>query len=411
MISRPRTILALAATAMFVSASEAHAGTITAQGNVAALTDVAQLQGIVGTASFDEADTGTIPLDQYTPLGMTFHTGPLSAIVPGVATVGSAVQPSYQVIGAYFPDPIAGGAISEEAFAFKGGAVTFTMPITQFGLTASNNGKQYITAWDGNGAMIGQVTWTPNGDAAFVGIDTQGVPIGLLTYGNDNLFAGATYDIGGLSIYSDTWIWAGIPCQADAECEVDRDVCTDDLCLDEVCQHPLNTAACDDADACTAMDQCNAGECLGAPVDCDDDDPCTVEQCDVALGCVIEAMPGCCTSDRECMPGEICQLGSNSCIPDPGGDETTTTDDGESTSGESSTSDEGSTGEEDSTGDTGESSTLGDDEIGDDASTLDTFGGGESTDGCGCSAAPPRGLGSGWCGLALLAGIRRRREP
>lgn len=85
----------------------------------------------------------------------------------------------------------------------------------RIGLTASNNGIQYLTVWDTAGYIIGQVTWNPDYTAsAFVGLDTGDVPIGFVSYGNDDLWNGQEYTSGGDSIYSDTWTWSG-PCGND----------------------------------------------------------------------------------------------------------------------------------------------------------------------------------------------------
>lgn len=433
----------------------ASAGTITAQGNVTALTNVNELQGIVGTATYDEgANNAQVPLGQYTPMGMTFFTGPLVNILAGVITGGNASQPLYQTGNNYFPAPIAGGGVAQNAFTFFGGAVKFAQPVTQFGLTASRNGTQYITVWNMQGQMIGQVTWQPNNDSAFVGIDTNGVPIGMLTFGNDNLWGGGSYDIGGSTIISDHWIWAlGTPCQTDADCMDDQNpctlsqcsngaclypadpqgicpddgnLCTTDECQNGACIHFDNNDPCDDADACTDFDTCVNGECNGVDIECNDMNLCSVDSCDSMIGCVNEFQPGCCLSDEDCPDGQICLLGSNSCIPDPdpdtGSETTTDTTTGDTTSDTSestgdagdtteSTSEAGDTTGETSSGDTGgdsESSSAGNDEVG----GLDTFGGVEPEDGCACST-DQRGGGAlaGMLGLVLLAGVRRRRGP
>jgi MYXO-CTERM domain-containing protein len=435
----------------------AFAGTITTQGNVSALTNVNQLQGIVGTATYDEgAANQGVPLGQYTPMGMTFYTGLLVNILAGVNTGGSASQPLYQTGNNYFPAPIAGGGIAQNAFTYFGGAVKFSQPVTQFGLTASRNGTQYITVWNTNGQMIGQVTWQPNNDAAFVGIDTNGVPIGMLTYGNDNLWAGGSFDIGGSTIISDHWIWAlGVPCQSDADCMDDNNpctatqcsngaclypadpqgicpddgnLCTTDECQNGACIHWDNNDPCDDADACTDFDTCDNGECNGVDIECNDANLCSVDSCDSMIGCVNEFQPGCCLSDEDCPDGQICLLGSNSCIPDPNPDtgsdtSTDTTSEGTTDTTSESTSDPGDTTSESTSegGDTSESSSGNGESVGegesagegnDELGGLDTFGGVEPEDGCGCTT-DQRGGGAlaSLFGLALLAGVRRRRDP
>ncbi|MBW2458338.1 MAG: hypothetical protein JRI68_27795 [Deltaproteobacteria bacterium] len=58
---------------------------------------------------------------------------------------------------------------------------TFSGFVDQVGLTASTNGNQYLTVWDMSCPMIGQVNWVPGGNSSFIGIDTGGVTIGMLT--------------------------------------------------------------------------------------------------------------------------------------------------------------------------------------------------------------------------------------
>lgn len=186
----------------------ANAGTLTAAGAVKALDDRAQIRGVVGTANFDEGPTtGLLPTGTYADRGLTWRTGPLRTILPGCVNDGTAHPPSYGTF-AYFPDPIAGGGMHNGQSILYGGVVTFSVPVTQVGLTASTNGTQHLTAWDRSGAMIGQVTWAPAEDSAFVGIDTLGVPIAMIAYGNQDVWAGQDYEVGGATIISDSWIWA-----------------------------------------------------------------------------------------------------------------------------------------------------------------------------------------------------------
>ncbi|MEO2136771.1 MAG: hypothetical protein ABGY28_04855, partial [bacterium] len=74
----------------------------------------------------------------------------------------------------------------------------------------------------------------------------------------------------------------------------DANGCTDDFCNSiDGCINASNVALCDDSDACTTLDTCSGGSCVGgvAPV-CDDGFFCTgVESCDTALGCQDNADP------------------------------------------------------------------------------------------------------------------------
>jgi hypothetical protein len=69
--------------------------------------------------------------------------------------------------------------------------------------------------------------------------------------------------------------------------------CTLDYCdrlapTGAVCVHDTLTGACDDQEACTMGETCVAADgCRGgAPVDCDDRNPCTDDTCDSAVGCL-----------------------------------------------------------------------------------------------------------------------------
>ncbi len=65
---------------------------------------------------------------------------------------------------------------------------------------------------------------------------------------------------------------------------------------------------CDDADACSIIDLCIAGVCVGATADCNDDNTCTIDRCETASGCLHESIP--------CDDGIACTL--DSCSPADG---------------------------------------------------------------------------------------------
>jgi hypothetical protein len=97
------------------------------------------------------------------------------------------------------------------------------------------------------------------------------------------------------------------PCQDDDPCT------TPDSCLGGKCQ-PGAPANCDDELPCT-LDYCTKGKgCNHAPRDslCDDQSPCTADSCDPLLGCVHDASPGPCTPSNKCLLGQ-CQDGA--CAP------------------------------------------------------------------------------------------------
>ena len=79
----------------------------------------------------------------------------------------------------------------------------------------------------------------------------------------------------------------------DGKCQVsvpncnDGNVCTNDKC-DEIakkCVYGNNLAPCSDNNACTLIDTCKDGSCgAGAPKDCDDGNPCTLDNCNTTTG-------------------------------------------------------------------------------------------------------------------------------
>jgi len=94
-------------------------------------------------------------------------------------------------------------------------------------------------------------------------------------------------------------------CQFDASgvaCTDDGNVCTDDECdALGACGHTNNTAPCNDGIACTTVDQCAGGSCVGnLPPQCDDENPCTIDSCDDETGCVNAQEPtdGCLVAER-----------------------------------------------------------------------------------------------------------------
>jgi MYXO-CTERM domain-containing protein len=331
-MQRTLAFFSIAAAIYLASGGVAWAGTITAAGNVTALDDITQMPSITGQALLDEAFQGPIELDQYP--GITLHTGMLADILPGVVEMGELTEPQYTSPGIYFPFPITGGGVQQGNICLSGAAITFTDPVTQFGLTAGGFVTMYITAWDQNGALIGQVEYVPEeGEAAFVGIDTMGVPIGLLTIGNDDIFGGMPYDDMGATARSDTWMWGvGDPCQSEANCLNAGWVCQAQACTNGACEYPWTTEVCDDDNACTQTDTCAEGQCLGVPVECADTNVCTFDTCYPQTGCANEPIEGCCLSDEDCPEGQMCLLGSNTCVggppPPPPPPEDTGTDSG-----------------------------------------------------------------------------------
>ncbi|MSQ84599.1 MAG: hypothetical protein EXR77_17255 [Myxococcales bacterium] len=93
----------------------------------------------------------------------------------------------------------------------------------------------------------------------------------------------------------------------------DGDACTTDGCAGGGCQHTPYTGPCDlDGSQCTA-DACLSGQCLaGLVLKCEDSNPCTIDSCVAATGCVWSSVP----FATPCGSGKWCGQGSqkNQCV-------------------------------------------------------------------------------------------------
>ena len=88
----------------------------------------------------------------------------------------------------------------------------------------------------------------------------------------------------------------------------DDNACTEDTCTgSEGCVSTiLEVGDCSDADPCTVADHCVAGACVGDPVECDDDNPCTENLCTATGGCEFPAISGECDDSDPCTLGDHC---------------------------------------------------------------------------------------------------------
>ncbi|HWP06991.1 MAG TPA: metallophosphoesterase [Polyangiaceae bacterium] len=74
--------------------------------------------------------------------------------------------------------------------------------------------------------------------------------------------------------------------------------------------------ACDDGNACTTLDTCNAGACQpGTAVSCDDDNVCSDDSCNPSTGCVHANNSAPCTDDDSCTTGDVCSGGACVTVP------------------------------------------------------------------------------------------------
>ena len=108
----------------------------------------------------------------------------------------------------------------------------------------------------------------------------------------------------------------GEGCKTDSECPQDGDPCTSAFCDGATgkCAVKAASDACDDGNACTKGDVCNAGKCVsGKAVDCTDSNPCTVDACDVVSGdCghTPAANGGACDDGDACTTQDGCLAGT-----------------------------------------------------------------------------------------------------
>jgi hypothetical protein len=96
----------------------------------------------------------------------------------------------------------------------------------------------------------------------------------------------------------------------DLDCSDDDD-CTEDSCDPEQgCVHlPLTGTECGDGNVCTLADHCEEGVCVGTPISCDDNDPCTKDLCDPTGGCDYQFATAPCDDGNPCTAGDICVEG------------------------------------------------------------------------------------------------------
>lgn len=94
-------------------------------------------------------------------------------------------------------------------------------------------------------------------------------------------------------------------------CASDSNPCTDDIC-DPIsgCSHPFNTNSCNDENGCTLNDRCILGECIGELKDCNDGNPCTHDSCQFGSGlCINSQHFGPCDDGNACTVSDSCATG------------------------------------------------------------------------------------------------------
>ncbi|MBX3276239.1 MAG: lamin tail domain-containing protein [Sandaracinaceae bacterium] len=130
--------------------------------------------------------------------------------------------------------------------------------------------------------------------------------------------AGGACEDGDLCTSGETCSEAGVCSGGAAIACDDANTCTTDVCAPATgCVFtPTPAAPCDDGNSCTTGDACTAtGTCEGTALDCDDANPCTADACDALLGCANTPTPGVSCADADpCDGAETCSA-AGECLP------------------------------------------------------------------------------------------------
>ncbi|MFT5434467.1 MAG: hypothetical protein ACI9OJ_005180 [Myxococcota bacterium] len=114
-----------------------------------------------------------------------------------------------------------------------------------------------------------------------------------------------------------------------SECN-DDNPCTADECRPTGgCSFEPIAGACDDGNGCTEADACVEGTCIGTVLDCSSDEPCVVPGCHPETGCVADGMDDGvpCDTDGSICTVESCQSSTCSGVPIACDDSNPCTDD------------------------------------------------------------------------------------
>jgi hypothetical protein len=126
--------------------------------------------------------------------------------------------------------------------------------------------------------------------------------------GCQNVNAAIPCDDGNACTLGDTCIDGTCVVGKKKDCD-DKNACTSDGCntTSGLCGHGnLTGSACTDGDFCTSNDACAGGKCVGTQVSCDDNNACTSDGCDMAIGCTNTALATGCDDGNPCTVGDKC---------------------------------------------------------------------------------------------------------
>jgi len=114
-------------------------------------------------------------------------------------------------------------------------------------------------------------------------------------------------DVCAFSMEKSGYVCAGKP----LDCN-DANPCTSDQCDPKVgCTHLTNNGVCNDYSPCTTDDVCKAGVCAGKAINCDDGNACTKDYCDPQIGCISKYTDGLgCDDGNACTKNDTCFAGA-----------------------------------------------------------------------------------------------------
>ena len=195
------------------------------------------------------------------------------------------------------------------------GYVCADVPTAEEGAGASGSGSWCVRTPSGGGPPYGTCPCTEAAVAA-------GLTTACYSGGDGSGCAGSRRcKTAGLSACDFSAVSGEETCNgADDDCdgETDEETCDDglpctvDACDDGACTSTpqVEGGACDDGDLCTEEDTCSGGVCSGAPRDCDDHQPCTLDTCDSDGGaCGYEPAAGGCDDGDACTGPDLCVEG------------------------------------------------------------------------------------------------------
>ncbi len=98
------------------------------------------------------------------------------------------------------------------------------------------------------------------------------------------------------------------PCLSAGTCDPAAGTCSD--------PEPVDGGSCDDGLACTIDDICEGGLCVGQPIPCPADPPCASASCVEGVGCITDASQCECVENYDCGSQHVCSGGACVCVPD-----------------------------------------------------------------------------------------------